>query len=185
MTTTKELIDALVDYAENDTEVSGQYDFILKVKSYIESLSAEVERLTDAYDKLLNGPLCKKEYEELSYNLQQERDVEALARDKAEAERDQLRTQIEAQGEAVFTYKGQGGQDLAETLEGFNFGTAFYTHPAPAAPVVEMLQGYADSYKLMAKMGDGKVLAGNVAVDIERNMIHAAIHLIQPKGEKA
>ena len=35
-----------------------------------------------------------------------------------------------------------------------------------------MLEGYAESYRLMAKMGDGKVSARDVAYDIQNNMVN-------------
>jgi hypothetical protein len=249
LTTTKELIELrkLAEAANTTSEQRAEmrqsyfevaYDAMRKFEKavtppkvialldHIEALSAEVERLTAEADVV---------------NMQQQQDGKLIR-----LLRQQLRAQLEAQGEAVaivddrceqrcnwyMKYDGKlpdgtklytrpapkevsvpdaflhtvvssdGEKDLALSFKSDNFPIADtglfksigveplfkqarYTHPAPAAPVVEMLQGYADSYKLMAKMGDGKVLAGNVAVDIERNMIHAAIHLIQPKGEKA
>ena len=193
MTTTQELIAIL----EQTNQFHDNADISTKdVVGVIESLSAEVERT----EKRLHAvaTLCAT----------------------AEQERDQLRAQVEAQGEAVAEVlwydPAAGGNAFIDqkpckiidaSLAFFDsapIGTKLYTHPAPAAPVVEQDRitealrqalnklprysfhlGYSNNVKCVPER-TGKWIEWQQAHELfDPVAVDAALHPTQPKGEQA
>lgn len=87
---TNEIMKLADSYAHCYIFVGGEDVSISRaaLEQAVQAQAAEIERLTLAYEELMHGPLGKKYYEKISYELQAERDEEAKARDLAEAKLD-------------------------------------------------------------------------------------------------
>lgn len=179
MTTTQELI-AELWASDAASELTN------RAARHIESLSAEVERL-----KVLSAKSLRDADKHLSNLVDMSR------------ERDQLRAQIEAQGEVVGfiteftdieggpTIKFWEGQKLTDT-ENIKH-TKVYTHPAPAAPVVEP-QWFAELLRRAmpyVKEASVRYYDGTDGHSYRQSAsgllkkMDAVLHPTQPKGEKA
>ena len=82
----------------------------------IEALQARVLELTENLEQKENGSLGRKFYEEMSYRLQRERDVEAAERDAALAKLKELEAQPSPTALELMTEYSNGKQWAQEHL---------------------------------------------------------------------
>ena len=211
-------------FFERDWRVADNLKALL---DHIEYLSAEVERLTAEaddheveLDEAARGPwavwslaIMKSVRERSGYDGFDDQDGVDLPAEVEEAflelerlierrtaERDQLRAQLEAQGEAVAKlsvehvyaeYENSAKEDKVGYLstrlrsiagvEKLPIGEyLLYTNPAPAAPVVVELTPEQIEWIARGLIAEGKWSNQNFAQEVI-----AALHPTQPKGEKA
>lgn len=183
MTTTQELI-AELWASDAASELTN------RAARHIESLSAEVERLTAA----------AKYAEHIDATPENQR--ETMLHD-ALTERDQLSAQLEAQGEAVAYVKFKDGAVHFDTDDNIVISNTpddcvdesidwrpVFTHPAPAAPVVPTCVWSASNRTatllFWTKEDAEKVASQTPAAGIEVGHVPVfGIIPTQPKGEKA
>lgn len=117
-----------------------------------DALQAQVTELTENLEQKENGPLGRKFYEEMSYRLQRERDVEAAERDAAVAKLRELETQEPFAYYNVgfgyydvekFAFHKEPTKNLDTRL--WTEDKPLYTHPVPAAPTARTyMDGYSE-----------------------------------------